>query len=50
MQRDGQLGAGLFLNNSDQSVSDVRSAHFDNVASALPGVEQQRKCEPFARS
>lgn len=41
MQGDGQLGAGLLLNNPDQTVGEVGPAHFDNVTCPLRGVEQQ---------
>ena len=50
MQGDGKLGPGLLLNDPNHRVRDVRPAHFDDVAYALSGVEQQRKCEPFPRS
>jgi hypothetical protein len=38
MEWDGRLGAGLFLNNPDQSVREFRSAHFDTFASPLAGL------------
>jgi hypothetical protein len=41
MHRDPELGAGLFLDDSDQTAFDVRARHREDVAEPLAGLESQ---------
>lgn len=50
MERDFEGGAGLLLPDRDSPVADMLAAHANNIATALPGVEQQTEGEPRAGS
>ena len=46
MHRDRKHRAGFLLADLQGTVGEVLASHTDHIGVTLPGVEQQRECQP----